>query len=556
MPLKYVNPVETQAWRELTLHRDVMGDVEMRSLFATDPSRAKVFSLHLGNDLMLDYSKQRIVRSTMRYLCNLAEECGLHDAITAMFNGDLINDTEQRAVLHVALRAPAETRIMLGDVNVVDEVQAVLAQMRDFCTKVRDGIWLGFSGKPITDVVNIGIGGSYLGPEVVCEALKPYATLKTHFVSNVDAADMVRVLRQVNAETTLFLIASKTFTTQETMTNAQTAKAWFLANGGSDTTVARHFVAMSTNREKVAAFGIDPVNMFPFWDWVGGRFSLWSSIGLSIALSVGFERFSELLEGAHLMDEHFRATNITDNMPVVLALLSIWNGNFLSAASECVLPYDQTLQRLPAFLQQLLMESNGKSITRHGKPVKWQTGQIIWGEPGTNGQHAFYQLIHQGTQLIPADFIVSAKSHYEVSRHHLILAANCFAQAEALMLGQDREETREQLERSGLHGYALERILPHRVFKGNHPSNTILLRELTPKTLGMLLALYEHKTFVQGVVWNIFSFDQWGVELGKKLSDIILSQLGRKSDDINVTHDASTAQLMEIFLNMRQKQED
>lgn len=551
MPLKHIPPTETKAWRELLNHHKSMAQTEIKTLFEQDPARAQTFSVSLGRDFMLDYSKQCITGDTMRCLANLARECGLSEAIEAMFSGEPINGTEHRAVLHTALRLPAGSSLKVNSEDVTAEVHGVLEQMRMFCDMVRSGQWRGFSSKPITDIVNIGIGGSYLGPEVVCEALKPYATLKAHFVANVDGADLARVLQKVSPETTLFLIASKTFTTQETMANAHSARAWFLAGGIPETDVARHFVAMSTNYAKVVEFGIDPANMFPFWDWVGGRFSLWSAIGLSIALSVGYENFNALLAGGHAMDEHFRQTPMEMNIPVILALLSIWNGNFLGAESECVLPYDQTLQRLPAFLQQLLMESNGKCVTRSGEPVNWQTGQIVWGEPGTNGQHAFYQLLHQGTKLIPADFILSANSHYGFDEHHVMLAANCLAQSEALMRGQTAAETMAQMEKEDLTRARREHLLPHRIFKGNRPSNTILLHKLTPHTLGMLLAMYEHKTFVQGVIWDIFSFDQWGVELGKKLAGTILGQLKNYSPDVPATHDGSTAQLMEKFLHLR-----
>lgn len=552
MPLQNISPPTTGAWRELLNHAKVMVNSELKTMFELDPNRAQNFSVALGDNFLLDYSKQRIDDDTVRCLNRLAHECGLEQAIAAMFNGEIINGTEQRAVLHTALRLPAGTSLLVEAVDVAGEVQGVLEQMRVFCAMVRGGQWLGFTGKPITDIVNIGIGGSYLGPELVCEALKPYATLKAHFVANVDGADLACVLQKVRPETTLFLIASKTFTTQETMTNALSAKAWFLANGGAEADVARHFAAMSTNRAKVVEFGIDPANMFPFWDWVGGRFSLWSSIGLSIALSIGFDNFSALLAGGYTMDKHFRTAAFEQNIPVLLALLSIWNGNFLGAEAECILPYDQSLQRLPAFLQQLLMESNGKSVTRDGKPVTWQTGQIVWGEPGTNGQHAFYQLLHQGTPFIPADFILSANSHYEMGPHHLMLAANCLAQSEALMRGQNTEETLAQMTRENLSPALCEQLLPHRTFKGNRPSNTILLDKLTPHTLGMLLAMYEHKTFVQGVIWNIFSFDQWGVELGKKLATTILGQLQDGGTAAGTDHDSSTAQLMARFLRLRQ----
>lgn len=550
MPLNTTSPAETKAWHALLAHAKIMANVEMRDLFDHDPKRAETFCAQLNDGFVLDFAKQRITPETMRGLTALARECGLKEAITAMFKGEMINVTEQRAVLHTALRLPPNKTLLLNGVNVVKDVHRVLRQMQTFCHAVRNGEWRGFSGKPITDVVNIGIGGSYLGPRLVCQALKPYATLNAHFIANVDGADISQTLQNLNPETTLFLVASKTFTTQETMTNAHSAKNWFLARGGAPNDVSKHFVAMSANYAKVAEFGIDPANMFPFWDWVGGRFSLWSSIGLGIALSAGYENFSELLAGAHIMDEHFCNAPFTENMPVILALLSIWNGNFLGAATECVLPYDQNLQSLPAFLQQLLMESNGKNVSRAGKPVGWQTGQIVWGEPGTNGQHAFYQLIHQGTRLIPADFILSANSHYEVGEQHLMLAANCLAQTEALMRGQTAAETMAQMANENLTAAEREALLPYRVFKGNVPTNTILMHKLTPKTLGMLLAMYEHKTFVQGVIWDIYSFDQWGVELGKKLAGGILNEF--KAGSLAAAHDGSTLSLMRRFLQLRE----
>lgn len=549
MPLSKTPPTQTKAWQALLNHQKNMAAIKMRDLFDKDPQRAATFSTRLGTGFMLDYAKQRITKETMRLLIDLARETGLKDATEAMFKGESINATEQRAALHTALRMPRDETLNVDGVDITGEVHAVLGQMRAFCDKVRSGKWRGFSGKPITDIVNIGIGGSYLGPELACQALKPYASLNAHFVANVDGADLSQTLQKLQPDTTLFLIASKTFTTQETMTNAQSAKAWFLANGGGPGDIAKHFVAMSTNYAKVKEFGIDPANMFPFWDWVGGRFSLWSSIGLSIALTVGFENFNDMLAGGHLMDEHFRNAPWEENIPVILALLSVWNGNFWGANSECILPYDKTLQRLPAFLQQLLMESNGKSVSRAGEPVNWQTGQIVWGEPGTNGQHAFYQLLHQGTRLIPADFIVSANSHYEIGEHHLMLAANCFAQTEALMRGQNTNETLAHMQQEGLSQAESEALLPYRTFKGNSPTNTILMHKLTPQTFGMLIAMYEHKTFVQGVIWDIYSFDQWGVELGKKLAGNILNEL--KTRQPAKSHDSSTAGLMEEFLKLR-----
>ncbi|MGB8720281.1 MAG: glucose-6-phosphate isomerase, partial [Desulfobacterales bacterium] len=491
-------------------------------------------------DILLDYSKNRVCAETIDLLVDLARSVGLEQKIGEMFDGRAINFTENRAVLHTALRNRAGTPVRLDGEDVMPAVRAVLERMRAFSTAVRSGAWKGFSGACITDVVNIGIGGSDLGPLMVCEALGAYRhpELRLHFVSNVDGTHIAETLRRLRPETTLFIVASKSFTTQETLTNATTARSWFLDAVADETAIARHFVAVSTNGPKVAAFGIDTANMFVVWDWVGGRYSLWSAIGLPIAVAVGMERFEELLAGAHAMDRHFRTAPPAANMPVILGLLGVWYVNFLGAASHVVAPYDQYLHRLPAYLQQLEMESNGKSVSGDGAPVGCATAPVIWGEPGTNGQHAFFQLLHQGTQLIPADFIVPVESHNPVGDHHRLLLANCLAQTEALMRGKTRAEARVELIAAGLSGEALEALLPHKVFPGNRPSNTLMVPRITPRTLGALIALYEHKVFVQGVVWGINSFDQWGVELGKQLARTIQAELAAPGPASG--HDAST----------------
>lgn len=525
-------------WRALAAHAEAMRDVHMRDLFAQDPERFQRFSLRLG-EFLLDYSKNRITEETMRLLLDLARARDIEGWRARMFSGERINTTENRAVLHVALRNRANRPIIVDGKDVMPEVNRVLAQMRAFSEAVRSGSWRGHTGEAVTDVVNIGIGGSDLGPVMVCEALRPYqrAGLRVHFVSNVDGSHIAETLKWCRPETTLFIVASKTFTTQETLANARTARDWLTGALGEEA-VAKHFVALSTNAEGVAAFGIDTANMFEFWDWVGGRYSLWSAIGLSIAIAVGMDNFEALLDGAHAMDEHFRTAPLERNMPVVLGLLGVWYNNFFGAQAHAVLPYDQYLARLPAYLQQADMESNGKSIDRDGRRVDYQTGPVIFGEPGTNGQHAFYQLIHQGTKLVPCDFIAAAESHNPVGEHHTLLLSNFFAQTEALMRGKTEDEARAELEAAGLHSEALEALLPHRVFEGNRPTNSILYRRLDPRTLGLLIALYEHKIFVQGVIWNVNSYDQWGVELGKQLAKAILPEL---RDDGPVTgHDAST----------------
>ncbi len=499
----------------------------------------------------MDYSKNRITAETLRLLHDLAEACGLKDAIGRMFAGDRINETENRAVLHTALRNRANTPVYENGKDVMPEVNAVLAKMKGFAEQVRSGAWKGFTGKRITDIVNIGIGGSDLGPVMVTECLRPYAQtgLRVHFVSNVDGTHIAETLKPLDPETTLFLIASKTFTTQETMTNAFSARDWFLKRAKDSAHVARHFVAISTNTAKVKEFGIHPDNMFVFWDWVGGRYSLWSAIGLSIACFVGFERFEELLAGAHAMDRHFRETPFERNIPVILALLGIWYTNFFGAETEAILPYDQYMHRFSAYFQQGNMESNGKSVDRAGARVGYATGPVIWGEPGTNGQHAFYQLIHQGTRLIPADFLAPAVSHNPVGKHHPILLSNFFAQTEALMNGKTAEEAAAELRQEGRHEDDIRHLAPHKVFEGNRPTNSILFQKLTPRVLGSLIAMYEHKIFVQGVIWNIFSFDQWGVELGKQLAGKILPELG--DDHPVASHDGSTNGLINAYKEMR-----
>ncbi len=534
---------ESSTWKSLEAHYKVVSARHMRDLFAADPSRFRKFSLRIG-DFLLDYSKNRVTEETMALLFALARQAGLEQMRERMFTGGRINITEGRSVLHIALRNRSNRPIVVDGKDVMPRVNGVLAHMRDFTAAVRGGVWTGYTGKRITDVVNIGIGGSDLGPVMVTEALKPYAhpMLRMHFVSNIDGTHLAETLKVLDPETALFVIASKTFTTQETLTNAESAKTWFLDHARVPAHVARHFVAVSTNASEVARFGIDTKNMFEFWDWVGGRYSLWSSIGLSIALSVGMENFDELLSGGHEMDEHFRTAPLESNMPVILALLGIWYINFFGARTHAILPYDQYLHRFPAYLQQADMESNGKSITRDGLPVDYATGPVVWGEPGTNGQHAFYQLLHQGTMLIPADFIGALETHNLLGEHHQILLSNFFAQTEALMKGKTPEDVRRELRATGMNEKSLERLLPHKVFPGNRPTNSLVFRKLTPRTLGSLIALYEHKIFAQGVIWNINSFDQWGVELGKQLAKVILPEL-KPGVEVG-EHDSSTQGLI------------
>jgi len=544
-------PIDLPAWQALHEHQREMAEVHMRDLFARDPQRFENFSLRL-DDILLDYSKNRVTAETMALLLELARQANLAAKIEAMFTGEKYNNTEKRAVLHVALRNRSNRPIYVDGVDVMPEVNRVLAHMRSFSEEVRTGAWKGYTGKAITDVVNIGIGGSDLGPKMVCEALKPYGKpdLRVHFVSNVDSTDLVETLKLVNPETVLFLVASKTFTTQETMTNAQTAREWFLDTAKDKAAIARHFAAMSTNTAAVAEFGIDTKNMFEFWDWVGGRYSLWSAIGLSIALYLGMDNFEALLAGAHTVDEHFRSTPFEVNLPVIMALLGIWYNNFFGAQSHAILPYDQYLMHFPSYFQQGDMESNGKGVTRGGQQVHgYTTGPIIWGQPGTNGQHAFYQLIHQGTKLIPCDFLAAAQSHNPRGDHHPILLSNYLAQTEALMKGKTPEEARAELAAQGLSGAALEELVPHKTFPGNRPTNSFLYPKLTPRVLGSLIALYEHKIFTQGAIWDVNSFDQWGVELGKQLAKVILPEL--KSDAQVQSHDASTNGLINAIKQLR-----
>lgn len=537
------------AWKALQQHYKQAKKLHLRDLFEQDPKRFEKFSVRFG-DLLLDYSKNRITRETMKLLFQLAREAKVKKWVEKMFSGEKINFTENRAVLHIALRNRSKRAIYVDGSDVMPAVRAELSKMKAFSEDVRSGKWKGFTGKAITDVVNIGIGGSDLGPLMVCEALKPYGSkLNAHFVSNVDGTHIAETLKKINPETTLFLIASKTFTTQETMTNAQTAKAWFLDAAKDELAVAKHFAALSTNSKAVAEFGIDTKNMFGFWDWVGGRYSLWSAIGLSIVLFIGFENFEELLQGAFEIDEHFRTAPLEKNLPVILALLGIWYNNFFGAETYAILPYDQYLHRFAAYFQQGDMESNGKRVTRSGEVVSYQTGQIVWGEPGTNGQHAFYQLIHQGTKLIPCDFLAPAVSHNPIGEHHTILLSNFFAQTEALMKGKTEKEVRNELEARGLKKKEIEQLLQHKVFEGNRPTNSILFKKLTPKTLGSLIAMYEHKIFVQSIIWNINAFDQWGVELGKELAKAILPEL--KDEKPVKSHDASTNGLINYYKTLR-----
>jgi len=540
---------ETPPWRALAEHWRRICGLEMRDMFAEDPARFRRFSVAIDG-LLFDYSKNRITAETLGLLLALPEASGLPEAAAAMASGEAINWTERRAVLHMALRNRSNRPVLVNGRDVMPEVNAVLERMRRFATAIRDGSHRGATGLPIRTVVNIGIGGSHLGPEMITQALRPFHDgPAVRFVSNVDATDFVEAVRGLNPAETLFIVASKTFTTQETMTNAASARRWLVDGVGDASAVARHFAALSTNREAVATFGIDPENMFEFWDWVGGRYSSWSAIGLPVAIAIGFPRFVELLEGGQAMDRHFLETPLERNIPVLMALLGVWYANFVGAASHAVLPYDQYLARLPAYLQQADMESNGKSVDRDGQRVDYSTGPILWGEPGTNGQHAFFQLIHQGTRLVPCDFIGCARSHNPLGDHHQMLIANMIAQSEALMVGRTREEARAELERRGLPAGQVAELLPHLVFEGNRPSNTILLDELTPRTLGMLIAAYEHRIFTQGVIWRVNSFDQWGVELGKVLATRILDEERRllAGEAVELGHDSSTAGLLRAF---------
>lgn len=548
--MQKINPTQTNAWTKLKEHYEQMKTVHMRDLFASDKDRFTKFSVRF-RDILMDYSKNIIVEETIKLLLDLADEVHLECAIKEMFEGKAINETENRAVLHTALRNRSEKPVMVDGHDVMPEIKEVLSHMKDFSERIRSGKWKGYSDKPITDIVNIGIGGSDLGPYMVTEALNYYASskLKVHFVSNVDGTHIAEVLKIVDPETTLFMIASKTFTTQETIKNAQTARTWFLKTAKDQNQIAKHFVAISTNQEKVREFGIDAQNMFAFWDFVGGRFSVWSAIGLSIACYIGFERFIEFLEGAYEMDEHFRTEPFEKNIPVILALLGVWYNNFFMAETEALLPYDQYLHRFPAYMQQVSMESNGKFVDRSGHPVNYQTCPVLWGEPGTNGQHAFFQLIHQGTKLIPATFFAPAMPLNAIGGHHELLLSNFFAQTEALMNGKTEKEVHEELKNNGLNEADIKKILPYKVFQGNKPTNSILYKKLTPKTLGALMAMYEHKIFVQGILWNVYSFDQWGVELGKQLANKILVEI--KNDDCLSTHDSSTNGLINTYKEMK-----
>ena len=537
---------ESPAWKALGAHLEEIKPKHMRDMFSDDPHRFDMFSIR-WNDLVLDYSKNRIDQKTIFLLFDLAHQRDLRGWIEKMFHGDRINSTEKRAVLHIALRNRSNSPIIVDGEDVMPSVNKVLDHMKSFSESVRSGAWKGYTGKKILDIVNIGIGGSDLGPVMVTEALKPYAhpRLNVHFVSNIDGTHIAETLKRLNPETTLFIISSKTFTTQETITNANSAKQWFLDYTKDPSAVAKHFVAVSTNAKAVAAFGIDTKNMFEFWDWVGGRYSLWSAIGLSIALSIGMDNFEELLAGAYEMDRHFCTAPFEKNIPVILGLLGVWYNDFFGAETHAIIPYEQYMHRFPAYLQQGDLESNGKQVARDGSAVDYSTGPIIWGEPGTNGQHAFFQLLHQGTKLIPADFLAPMETHNAVGEHHAILLSNFFAQTEALMRGKTKEAAQAELEASGISGAELDQLLPHKVFPGNRPTNSIVFRKLTPRMLGSLIAMYEHKIFVQGAIWNVNSFDQWGVELGKQLAKTILPEL-TSSERIS-THDSSTNGLIAFY---------
>ena len=548
--LNTIDPTQTKSWQKLADHYKKIEPIHMKDLFSKDPERFNKFSLRF-NDIVVDFSKNRITEETLQLLLDLAKETGVKEAIEDMFSGEKINRTENRAVLHIALRNKAETPIYVDGKDVMPDVRAVLQKIETFSSKIISGKWKGYTGKSITDIVNIGIGGSDLGPVMVTEAMRPYAKdgLSVHFISNIDGTHIIETLKNLDPETTLFMVASKTFTTQETMTNAFSARKWFLKHAKDKAHVAKHFVAISTNSEAVTSFGIDEENMFVFWDWVGGRYSLWSAIGLPIACYIGFNNFVALQQGAFEMDEHFRTMPFEKNIPVLLALIGIWYTNFFGAQTEAILPYDQYMHRFPAYFQQGNMESNGKSVDRSGREITYQSGPIIWGEPGTNGQHSFYQLIHQGTKIIPSDFLAPAISHNLLDEHHNVLLSNFFAQTEALMNGKTREEVVAELKQAGRSDEEIQELAPYKIFAGNKPTNSILFKKLTPKKLGSLIAMYEHKIFVQGVIWNIFSFDQWGVELGKQLAIKIQPELS--NDKPIDTHDASTNGLINAFKDMR-----
>ena len=543
------------AWLALQAHQQTIAETHMRDLFAADPKRFEKFSI-LFKDILFDFSKHRITEETLDLLLNLAREMDVKGWTDKMFNGEPINFTENRAVLHIALRNRSTRSILVDGKDVMPSVNAVLARMRRFSDAVRCGEWKGFTGKTITDVVNIGIGGSDLGPAMVTESLLDYhcPNIKFHFVSNIDSTQLFETERHLNPETTLFIIASKTFTTQETMTNARSAREWFMRTAKDEAAIAKHFIAISTNAQEVAKFGIHPELMFEFWDWVGGRYSLWSAIGMPIVIAIGMDRFKELLLGAHEMDEHFRSAPLEKNLPVIMAMLGIWYNNFFGSDTHAIIPYDQYLNRLPAYLQQLDMESNGKRVDREGMPVDYATGQIIWGELGSNGQHAFFQLIHQGARLIPADYIAMHENKHPIGEHHNILLANFFAQTEALMRGKNAQEVTDELKAYGLSDRQIEQLLPHKIFPGNKPSNSILLHKLDPKSLGSLIAFYEHKVFVQGIIWNINSFDQWGVELGKQLAKVILPEISGKEQV--TSHDCSTNSLINYYKSHHKKISD
>lgn len=545
-----VNPTNTPAWKALIAHQSDMQKVQMKDLFKQDSKRFENMSIQLG-DILFDYSKNIITEETLEKLLLLADDCKVEAAREAMFAGEKINETEDRAVMHTALRSFTDKPIKIDGEDIMHEIRETRQKMKSFCEKIHSGEWKGYSGKKIKNIINIGIGGSDLGPVMVTEALKPYWVegIHAHFVSNVDGTQIVETLKNLNPEETLFLIASKTFTTQETMTNAHTARDWFLESAKDEKLVAKHFVALSTNEEGVKGFGIAPENMFVFWDWVGGRYSLWSSIGLSIALTIGYDNFEKLLKGAESTDHHFESTDFKENVPVIMALIGLWYTNFFGSETEAILPYDQYMHRFPAYFQQGNMESNGKHSDRNGNDVTYSTGPVVWGEPGTNGQHAFYQLIHQGTHLIPCDFIAPAISHNPVGKHHPILVSNFFAQTEALMNGKDENQVSAELKRLGMDKERIEQLTPFKVFTGNKPTNSFLIKEITPFSLGSLIALYEHKIFVQGVIWNIFSFDQWGVELGKELAQKVLPEL--ENDSKIESHDASTNGLINTYKNWR-----
>lgn len=548
--LSKINPTGTTAWQRLQQHFLEMKNVQLKELFQTDPERFSKYSL-TAKDIVFDYSKNIITDQTILLLLQLANECKLQDGINAMFNGEKINETESRSVLHIALRNLSKDPVYTEGKDVMTDVRKVLKQMKSFCNRVHEGKWRGYTDKRIKYIVNIGIGGSDLGPLMVTEALKPYWLdgIQTYFVSNIDGSHIAEILKKIRPERTLFLVASKTFTTQETMTNAYTARDWFLEHAVHEKHIAKHFVALSTNETEVVKFGINKKNMFQFWDWVGGRYSLWSAIGLSIGLTIGYKNFEELLAGAYETDRHFKTTSFEKNIPVIMAMIGIWYTNFFNAETEAILPYDQYMHRFAAYFQQGNMESNGKSVDRNGEEVEYKTGPVIWGEPGTNGQHAFYQLIHQGTRMIPCDFIAPAQTHNPIGDHHQKLMSNFFAQTEALMNGKTEKEVSAELEKAGLSNEAISKLLPYKVFAGNKPTNSFLIKRITPFTLGQLIALYEHKIFVQGVIWNIFSFDQYGVELGKQLANKILPEL--KDDQPVSSHDPSTNGLINIFKEMR-----